>query len=374
MNTGETHTRTRRRPRRPDAWRRPTLADVAKAAGVSPSTVSDVLNDRPACYASAKTRAQIRKWAQKLGYQPHPAARALRGNSTATVGLIMDCLTYESNIRRYIAFESVARQSGYVTVLTSLTNANLKEGQGLEWLRDRFVDGIAIQPDMQGPHEQLRQLIDSGFPVVTINAAGRLDFPTVDVSVDYLAGGRVQAGHLVDIGRRRIGMLVAAPEYYSVAQRLRGARQVLAEAGIAEQMVVVPEPPQGIAPAEMASVYGQIMQALRGPLARIDGLIAGNDQLALLAMRGLFELGRRVPQDIAVIGYDDTAAAEMAVVPLSTVAQAPEEAGRLAFEMLDRQIARPKPHHEKRPGKSTVVTPRLVIRASSIPSIAGRRV
>src|SRR5689334_20329941 len=122
------------------AGKRPTIADVAKAAGVTKATVSMILNDRPECFASEATRARVYDMVKKLGYRPSAVARALNGKPTLTIGLIVTGLDVEVTSRRVVGFEMSARHGGLPTMITCTENNSEKEDQAIQWLMDRQVD------------------------------------------------------------------------------------------------------------------------------------------------------------------------------------------------------------------------------------------
>jgi LacI family transcriptional regulator len=345
-----------------------TIKEIAKRAKLSHRTISAVVGrcgKETTVRVGEKTRQRVLALAQEMGYRPNLAARALRGQSTATLGLITLSLEVEVQARRFTALERIAHENDYLAVCAINPNLPHVEDQLIDWLTQRCMDALVVIPTYEGEHARLRALVQQGFPVVTINGQNRLPFPTWDVSTDHVAGGQAQIDHLLQIGRRRLLLLGPADEAPSVIQRSAGARHSAAQAGVplTHLRISVPDWPKRL--GNMHMVYDQVLQALRPHADRIDGLAASNDHLAMLAIRALASLGRRVPQDVAVVGYDDVMAAELSMIPLTTVHQPAEEDGRTAFDFLTRQLQSREVGQTLKPQQS-LVKPRLVRRASTL--------
>jgi LacI family transcriptional regulator len=350
---------TPKKPRR--ASTRPTLMQVAKVTGLSPSTVSAVLNQRPHCWASKETRQQIQDAARRLGYRPNMVARSLRGGKTQTVGLITAAMNVDTAITKVSTFEAAARHAGYVSMIAFNPNDPAMEDKLLLALWDRGVDGILVFPSETGPHTELANRVADGFPLVTIDGAGRLDFETDDISTDYFLAGQLQTRYLLEHGRRRLAQAMASPTCYVVEQLRAGALGVAAEAGCAPPRLLNLDLPADGGSQITQDLYRQVRAFLAEHGRHIDGFIS-HDQVAATAVHAALELGIRVPQDLAIIGFDNTATASNCVIPLTTVAQRAEDVGAQAFALLAERMEQGR---VRPPSRRVRIEPEVVVRAST---------
>lgn len=340
---------------------RPTLQQVARLAGSSVSTVSAVLNDQPYCWASEVTKRRIREAAATLNYRPNIAARMLRGGATQTVGLITVALNVEVTATKVQAFEEAARDAGYVTMITFNPNVETIEDKLILKLLDRRVDGLALYPTETGDHAQLRRLVRDGYPVVTIDGAGRLPFECDDVSTDYFAAGRLQGEHLLSLGRRRICNIATFPTCYVKDQMRAGLRQALADAGAPAPVMLNVE----CDPHVGSVIRPDLVEQLRVHLGRFRGeidAIASYDMPAVAAVNAALSLGIKVPDELAVIGFDDSPLAAGCAIPLTSIGQQAAEIGRRVFELLQHRMA---DRTQRAPARRVMVEPALVQRAST---------
>ncbi len=343
MKTYATTRRVESEPKRsgPSVVRRVTLADVARQAGVSRVTASEVLNDRPNCWAAETTRERIRKAAKGLGYRPNLTARALRLGRTHVIGLISPGFLLYSPHSRADGLTDAAAKADYTVTLSSHPNDSESEDKVIRRFLDRGIDGLAIYPVDHGSHTELRNLVESGFPVVTFEGANVLDFACDDVSVDCREVGRLQARHLLDLGMRRICLA-------NVMTLSRMSRiNTLREDAIREELVRAGAPP----PLDMhlpvsdtrelpeAGMLEAVMRTfLKEQGENLDGIIGG-DHTGVLAIRLLHELGLRVPGDVAVIGGGTTLLTDYCEVPMTSVNAENDVAGATAFGLLMDRIS-----------------------------------
>lgn len=304
-----------------------SIRDVATAAGVSVGTVSNVLN-RPEKVAEA-TVARVRSAIDELGFIRNEAARQLRDGRSAAIGLVvLDVRNpYFTDVAHGV--ETAAAAAGLSVTLGNSDGDPARERRYLDLFEQQRVQGVLISP-ADASLDRLRTLDERGIPVVLVDGVdptGALDA----VTVDDVAGGRMAAEHLLGLGRRRL-LVVAGPATLSqVADRLDGVRQALAAHPDASLEVV--HLPQLTVPA--GREVGRSLVA-RNAADRPDAVFAVNDLLGLGVLQALV-LERetvRVPEDVAVIGYDDIEWAASAVVPLSSVRQPREQLGRTAIEAL----------------------------------------
>lgn len=335
--------------------KRPTSQQVAKRAGVSRTTVSFVLNNAPLGEnISTETRARVQQAALELGYVPDAAARTLASGQTRTIGLVIPDahhLEVDAFIPQLLySLTEASNQRGFSVIV---------EGVGHSGDRDTYralvaakqIDGLVIlNPRLTDLGTSLPKLIDADFPVVFIGEMDHLN--AYQVHQKPLMAAAVQ--RLIDLGHERIAHITYAPiTFQGALDRLNVYRHTLAQAGLVVD-------PSCIAHGNYSAKSG--FAATQKLLARGDftALFAGNDTIALGALAAIRQAGLRVPEDIAVIGYDDIPVAAYAAPPLSTVRTNPWDQGRRAGELLIQLI------HGERPSERTVhiADARLVIRES----------
>ncbi len=348
--------------------KRPTIADVAKAAGVTKATVSMILNDRPECFASEATRVRVFETVKRLGYRPSAVARALNGKPTLTIGLIVTGLDVEVTSRKIVGFELSARGAGLPTMITCTENNSEKEDQAIQWLMDRQVDAIAIYPTETGPHKQLRRLVETGFPVVTFEGRGRLDFKTDDVSANVFKAGQMQAEHLLELGRTRLAYVSGKSRCYVNDQKIAGFQDVFKRNGM-------PVPPSVIMDLDRYSVNHYTTDEIEQFREHFltgefpwDAIAAVGDAIAMGVIRIATEMDVVVPEQLAVIGCDGMATSAEGAIPLTTITHDSEHIGVKGFEILKERIA------GQRTGDNfvqLVIQPTLQVRRSTVKT-AGR--
>ena len=327
--------------------RRVTLADVAERAGVSKTAVSLVLNERPGSRLSAQLADRVRAAAAELDYRPNPAARTLRRGTSQVIGFISD----EVTITRYASAMirgalDVAQQHEH-TVLIAETGTNRdRRERALRAVLDQRPDGLVFA--LMGAKQIDLPTLPDALPVVILNGASADAHPSV-LPDERVAGSEV-ARTLVDAGHRQIGIvgLPRADELdprvsVTVADRVAGIATVLEVAGVdapAEWTGLVWEPERGY----------QATHRLLGDHPELTGLICLNDRLAFGAYQAIQELGRRIPEDVSVVSFDDDEIAAYLRPPLTTARLPYEQMGRLAMGMLldpgpagPRQLTVPMP-------------------------------
>lgn len=333
--------------------RRPTSSDVAARAGVSRTTVSFVLNDRANTGIAEETRERVLQAAADLGYHAHGAARALAGGLSMTIGLVLlqtqdqvaaDALLAET----LLGIGDEARADGYRVLVEAVSPEGPRYS---DIVRSRRVDGLIVS----GPRaddEELRGIVRDGFPVILQGSLPGLPAPSVDV--DNRTGAASAVGHLVDLGHRRIGLITNAPLDYTAADdRLAGYRDALRAGGIEPDERFIAE-----GAFDAASGYA----AARDLLRRAPGLTAvfvASDIVAFGALRALREAGRRVPDDVSVVGFDDVPLARHFDPPLTTVRLPARGLGAAAGRaLIDRLAGRPVTNR-------TLLPTELVVREST---------
>jgi LacI family transcriptional regulator len=296
-----------------------TLEQVAQEAGVSPSTVSRILNGT-AVVSSLKKQA-VDAAIAKLGFVPNPMARGLAGGRTMSIGVItqaIDSPFYGAALR---GIEDAFDPAGFSPLFVSGHWNATAEARCIEVLRSRRVDGIIVL-DGRLPDQALADCAGS-LPVVvtgrTLSAPG-----LVSLKFDNVEGGRLATRHLLGLGHQRIAFIAGNPDHPDAVERLSGYRAALEAAGIAYD-------PALVVPGEFQEVSGMLaVKHLIDSAQRFTAIFAANDQMAHGAVLGLQRHSLRVPEDVSLVGFDDLPSSVYAIPPLSTVHQPAYELGSLA--------------------------------------------
>ncbi|WP_234416076.1 MULTISPECIES: LacI family DNA-binding transcriptional regulator [unclassified Actinomyces] len=330
--------------------RRPGMMDVARLAGVSHQTVSRVIN-RPESVRPA-TLAKVRAAIDQLGYRPNMAARALVTASTRMIGVVTTGSHFQGPASTTAAIEVAARQAGYATLVTALKreadDAEKEIRDVFDFLIERGVDGIiAVAPQTWIATSAER--VARAVPLVVV-ADGLTPSERIHVvSVDQELGARMAVGHLLGLGRKRIAHLAGPADWYDALARARGWRAALEDAGCE-----IPPMLTGDWSAERGYEVGAEMVARGLP----DAVFCANDLMALGVLAALRDQGVRVPEEVAVVGFDDTPGTAFFSPPLTTVRQPFDELGVLCMEVLLRAI-------DGEAGTTHSISPTLRVRRSS---------
>jgi LacI family transcriptional regulator, sucrose operon repressor len=302
-----------------------TIHDVAKLANVSVTTVSRVLNNRG--YISEATRAKVYKTMEELNYQPNEIARALLRKQSNVIGLIVPSVSHPffSELANYV--ENYAYELGYKMLLCNSELDPLKEKDYIEMLKRNRVDGIIM-----GSHTlQVEEYKNLSSPIVTIDRqiSGEIPF----ISSDNFAGGDLAAKLLVDKGCKKIAHICGNLELRLLAnQRTEAFRAVMEEHGI-EHIII-----QTDMNVFDQVQYEQIINQLFKNHPDIDGLFATSDIIAAFAVKECAAAGKRIPEDVRIIGYDDVKAARWITPELTTIKQPISEIGKLAVDLIVKQM------------------------------------
>ncbi len=309
---------------------RVNIKRVALEAGVSTQTVSRVINDRPD--VSPETRQRIQQVIKRLGYQPDAIARSLVSRRTRTLGLITSDFSDYFFTQVIAGAEAEARRHGYFFMLGSTQRNPKDEPVYIRLLTERHVEGILwARPSSEPDDRHLIALLQEDVPVVT--TAYHLPSETLTVvDVDNVDGARAAVSCLLENQRRRIAMITGPVTWKSVVDRTQGYRLALNAAGIRFDAHLIVEGDWSYASGYRAA---QLLLSQAPPFA---GLFAQNDQMAIGAMHALRQAGKRVPEDVAVVGYDDIPVAEFCDPPLTTVRQPMCEVGQVATRLLIQAI------------------------------------
>jgi LacI family transcriptional regulator len=331
-----------------------SVKEVARQAGVSVGTVSNVLN-RPHLVAPA-TRQRVLDAIAGLGFVRNESARQLRAGHSRTIGLVVLDVSnpFFTDVARGV--EDAATAAGLAVIVCNSDEKAERERRYLDLLEEHRVQGILITP-VSGVNERLRQLQRRGTPVVLLDRWA----PTRDhcsVSVDDVSGGELAAAHLVEQGHQRIAFVGGPFSIKQVHDRRDGATRALLAAGLpAGALTVVATPALNFASGRAAG--GQIadLPARRRPTAAV----CANDLVALGLLQEMTRRRLRVPGDLAIVGYDDIDFAAAAAVPLSSVRQPRDQLGKSAAQLLIQETAEGEAHSHRQ----MVFEPQLVARDSS---------
>ena len=329
-----------------------SIKDVANHASVAVGTVSNVLNypDR----VSQRTKDRVLKAIDELGFVRNDAARQLRAGHSRTIGLIVLDVGnpfFTSVVR---AAEDAAALHGSAVLLGDSGHDAGREANYIDLFQEQRVQGLLISP-VGDVTERLDLLRERGVPTVLVDRlADEEKFSSVAVDDD--AGGYLAARHLLDTGRRRLAFVGGPTSIRQVADRLQGAQRAVKEESDATLEVLASDAMTVLAGR---SVGNALVERGRDELP--DGIFCANDLLALGVMQSLTMTHTfRIPEDVALIGYDDIDFAVSAVVPLSSIRQPTEALGRTAIELLAEEVESQNPTH-----RSVVFTPELVVRQST---------
>ncbi|MCA1222612.1 LacI family DNA-binding transcriptional regulator [Streptomyces sp. 8L] len=310
-----------------------SLKDVAQLAGVSVKTVSNVVNNFP--HITPATRARVQRAIDDLGYRPNMTARHLRKGRTGIIALAVPELgnPYFAEVAGAV-IDAAARHEH--TVLLDHT-AGLRENEVLvsQGFRSHVIDGLLLSPIELESEDLLAR--PAGPPMVLLGER-EYDAPYDHIAIDNVAAARAAVRHLLALGRRRIAFIGARRESarQPAHQRLRGWREEITASGAVpqESLVVATD---GYGRRDGANAMAALLD--RGE--RPDALFAYNDTVAIGAMRLLAERGLRVPEDVAVVGFDDIEESRYGAVSLTTVAPDKAAIAALAVECLVERIAAP---------------------------------
>jgi len=344
------------------AGRRLTIKEVARAAGVSTQTVSRVLNNRPD--VSPETFERVQQIIDDLGYAPNMLARSLTQGRSHVLGVVASGLEYFGPSRVLTGIEQQAAEMGYAISLNLVHDPNTGDiDRILNNLVSRQVDGIIWAIPQVGDNLAWSRTASPEFPVPIVLVGGMDDQVGLpSVTIDNRAIGRVATEHLLDGGAQHVGIITGPLTWWEAQQRELGWRDAFAARGlVAEDRLV--------AIGDWTADSGVVgVNALLEQEPELDAVFASNDQMALGVLRSAHRVGRRIPEDLAVVGVDDIAESSHFWPSLTTVHQPLRDSGALAVRAIHGTIVR------ARDGRRAVdvaiplpalLEPRLIIRESS---------
>jgi len=311
-----------------------SLADIAKALGVSKTLVSMVLNGK-GNENGINEDTQKRVWAKakELNYKPNIMARSLRTGRSHTIGLIVADISNAFYARMCRAVEDAAARRGYYVLFSSSDEKAQKEQELIQMLRDRLVDGLILSTTLENK-EGIEELEKAEFPLVLIDRFIPNE-STAFVTADNYAGSKEAVHHLIKKGHQRIGVLKISPSYLtSITERVRGYQDALQEANIpvADQHLLE-IPYDNI----QASIKEELPKLLTGE-NRVTALYALNNNLATAALKEIHSMGLKIPDDVALISFDDIDLFSIHSPGITAVSQPVSDMGTHAVELLLNKI------------------------------------
>ncbi|WP_246278248.1 LacI family DNA-binding transcriptional regulator [Phytohabitans rumicis] len=328
----------------------PRSADVARVAGVSQKTVSRVFNDEP--YVSADVRRRVLAAAEELGYRMNHAARALASGRTRSIGVVTLGTALYGPASLLMGVERAVRDAGYALRVVNTVEGDPAGVTGaVESLIEQGVDGIVISE----PIDEGAAAVRVDVPVLVLGAPPAFAAPqvlTVGVAADALA--RAATEHLLALGHATVHHLAGPQRWYAARDRLDGWRSALRAHGRAEPPVV-----EGDWSAVSGYEAGRKLAADRD----VTAVFAANDDMAVGLIRALLEAGRRVPEDVSVVGFDDIPLAAYVTPPLTTVRQPFDAVAQEGLKLLVQAIE--KPDADPPPAVDPPVE--LIVRTSTAP-------
>jgi DNA-binding LacI/PurR family transcriptional regulator len=326
----------------------PRSADVAHLAGVSQKTVSRVLNNEP--YVSEGVRRRVLDAADQLGYRLNNAARALASGRTRSIGVVSLGTALYGPASLLMGIERAVRGTGYALRVVSTVEGDPSGiSVAVQSLLEQGVDGIVISE----PIDQGSVTVRFDVPVLVLGAPAAFSAPRVlatSVGSDLLA--RAATDHLLDLGHETVHHLAGPQQWYSARDRLEGWRMALAARGR-------PEPPFITGDWSAASGYTEGGKLVADP--RVTAVFAANDDMAIGLIHALVDVGRRVPEDVSVVGFDDIPVSAHVLPPLTTVRQPFDAVAEQGLKLLLRAIE--EPQADLPPASDPPVE--LVVRAST---------
>jgi DNA-binding LacI/PurR family transcriptional regulator len=329
--------------------REPAMTDVARLAGVSHQTVSRVLNGHP--NVTEQTRLRVHEAITALGYRPNRAARALATGRSQVIGVITQSSTLFGPAAMLASLAQAAVAHGFTVSVESVrTLETAPITAAVSRHLDQRVAGLLVIAPVTSASAALDD-IPENIPLVTVD--GHPERSPALVTIDQHAGGYAATRHLLDAGHRTVWHVSGPADWFDSQGRIAGWRHALADAG-------APAPP--LMTADWSAGSGYRVGELLARMPEVTAVFAANDHLALGVMLALHEHGRRVPDDVSVVGFDDVPEAAYFIPPLTTVRPDFDAAAAASLDLLLGQIEAGARCTEHR-----VVPPELVVRGSVRP-------
>jgi LacI family transcriptional regulator len=343
---------------------RATIKEVASVAGVSTQTVSRVINERPD--VSPETRKRVQEVVKQLSYQPSALARSLISQRSYTLGVVIAGLRHIGPSRTLSGITSAAEEAGYSILLKELSSYDTENISPIvQAFRSRQVDGIIwAVPEVGENRKWVNNLpLDIEVPLVYLTMAPRADLTIV--YIDNYQGGRMAMSHLLELGRKRIGHICGPLDWWEARQRLAAWKDTLNEAGLEAGENHCVE-------GNWSSASGALaIETLFDHFPDMDAIFVANDQMALSTLQFFSEKGIRVPEDVAVVGFDNIAESAFFSPALTTVQQDQYQVAKVAVAEVSKIIEAGWQGLDPVEPSSIILPPTLVVRQSSVPQSEG---
>ncbi len=343
-----------------------TLSDIAASAGVAPMTVSRVVNGNG--YVSAETREKVERAVNAMSYRRNGLARGLKRQRTDTIGLVLGDIANPFAAELARAVRDVMSAKGYNVFICVSEHSAREDLAAFEALADHRVDGVivATRTNKLG-NDRLAEMIEGGIPVVLIGRDFRHSNADL-VAADNLKGGYDATKHLIQLGHENIGFIGVTLTSGVGLKRFQGYLEAMREHGLkVDERSIVGRTDDGEQwPGYSTEAIGhEGMKTLLSLRKRPTAVFARNDFTAIGAISAAKESGLRIPQEMAIVGYDDVPLASHTSPPLTTVHQPTLEQGKIAAELLLRRMESVEPPA----GQERVMECKLVVRASTIAAV-----
>jgi LacI family transcriptional regulator len=334
-----------------------TIKDIAKALGLSTSTVSRALRD--SYEISPETKKLVLDYAEKINYQPNPIALSLKERRSHSIGVIVSEIANSFFSQVIDGIESVAYRNGYNVIISQTRESYEREVINLNYLTSRSIDGLIVSVSAETSDFSIfKELYDRGMPIVFFDRIVP-ELNTHKVIVDSYRGAYDATVHLIRNGYKQIAALNSNPVLSITKDRLAGYLAALADHGLKEKNELIKYCPHaGLLPAEMEEAMGQLLSGKSRP----DAILALSDKLTTGCLRALKARKIKVPEEIALIGFSNSDLTELIDPPLSIIKQPAFEMGKLATNSLLQLIESKRPVTEF---TTTTLAPQLIIRESS---------
>jgi DNA-binding LacI/PurR family transcriptional regulator len=334
-----------------------TIKDIAKALGISISTVSRALRD--SYEISPETKALVLECAERLNYKPNPAALSLKERRTRSIGVIVSEIANNFFSQVINGIESIAYDKGYNVIITQSHESYDRELAHLQFLASRSVDGLLVSVSTEtNDMSHFKELNDRGLPIVFFDRTTD-EINTHKVELDNFRGAYDATEHLIYNGYNRIAVLVSSEFLSTTAERLAGYKEALSAHNLPVDSKMIQHCFYGgLDEREVETAVNKLLTLKQKP----DAIVCTSDSLTTACMRTLMRRRIKIPDELAMIGFSNTKEGELLYTPLSMVQQPATDMGRAATELLLQMVEskRPVKDFEKR-----IFSPKLIIRESS---------
>lgn len=330
----------------------PTITDVAKDAGVAIMTVSRVING--GSYVSESTEKRVRASIERLGYKPNEAARTLKGQRARLIGLIVPDLADSFFATCANAVQEVAGHFGYMTMIVASERRIEFEADEIEMMAARNIAGLILVPSRTDASDRLEEIRSHGVPIVTLDRT-LSGLQAGEVTVENCGGAEGAVTHLIGHGHRRIACLGYDSQFSTIQERIHGYATAMKAAGLATEL---------LSDLETAAAVSSALNTRLRASDRPTALFTLNNVSTIHALTTLRHMKLRVPEDVALIGFDDFELAPLLATPLTAVRQPPVEIGRRGAQLLFEAIQE-RASTGNIPGKIKIILPtELILRRS----------